>query len=236
MIQRQCRPTIRLSDRSGTPLTTPGTAIKETVGGNPNLKPEVAYEWTYGGVWSPKLIKGLTLSADFYHIDLRNATLGRNAQTILGNNFDTRTGTLPNGAPIGGIFSDLIERAPLTGEVLSVNARLQNSLRFLTEGLDYAASYQLDTSIFGQGNLGTFTFTFNGNHLDRFVVQDPSGTKSNFNGRFVGPRFGSFPRNHWYASLFYDFGGLDTGLIVHYVGQYWTDFQPFPQIPRMDDT
>jgi iron complex outermembrane receptor protein len=54
----------------GTPLTT---ATKETIGGNPNLKPELAYEWTYGGVWSPKFIKGLTLSADYYHIDLRNA-------------------------------------------------------------------------------------------------------------------------------------------------------------------
>ena len=55
--------------------------IKETVGGNPNLNPEVAYEWTYGVVWTPaKLIKGLTLSADFYHIDLRNVISDRDAQ------------------------------------------------------------------------------------------------------------------------------------------------------------
>ena len=30
--------------------------------GNPNLQPEVAYEWSYGIVYSPKWIKGLTLS------------------------------------------------------------------------------------------------------------------------------------------------------------------------------
>src|SRR5262249_59192282 len=54
-------------------VTPPDAPIKETIGGNPNLTPEVAYEWTYGAVWTPaKLIKGLTLSADFYHIDLRN--------------------------------------------------------------------------------------------------------------------------------------------------------------------
>jgi iron complex outermembrane recepter protein len=29
--------------------------------GNPNLKPDVAYEWSYGAVYSPKWIKGLTL-------------------------------------------------------------------------------------------------------------------------------------------------------------------------------
>jgi iron complex outermembrane recepter protein len=206
----------------GTPLTPPGTAVKETVGGNPNLKPEVAYEWTYGVVWTPaKLIKGLTLSADFYHIDLRNGTVGRDANIILANNWVSSTGTLPNGAPTGGIFSDLIERDPVTGAVLDVNARVQNVTRVWTEGLDYAASYQLDTSIFGHGNLGMFTFTFNGNYLDRFLVQPLTGPKVNFNGRYVGPRIGSFPRNRWYASLFYDFGGLDTGLIVHYVGQCW---------------
>ncbi|PYJ94319.1 MAG: hypothetical protein DME62_05165 [Verrucomicrobia bacterium] len=207
----------------GTPLTPPGTAIKETVGGNPNLNAEVAYEWTYGVVWTPaKLIKGLTLSADFYHIDFRNLTRGRDANIILANNWVSSTGTLPNGAPTGGIFSDLIERDPVTGAVLDVNARIENVNRAWTEGLDYAASYQLDTSIFGHDNLGTFTFTFDGNYLDRFITQpSPTELKVNFNGRFVGPRFGSFPRNRWYTSLFYDFGGLDTGLIVHYVGQYW---------------
>ena len=58
-----------------------------------------------------------------------------------------RTGTLPNGAPTGGIFSDLIQRDPVTGAVLNVSTGLQNLSRIITEGLDYEASYQLDTSI-----------------------------------------------------------------------------------------
>ena len=33
--------------------------------------------------------KGLTLSADFYHIDLRNVIIDRDANIILGINFDT---------------------------------------------------------------------------------------------------------------------------------------------------
>ena len=215
-------PSDPLGRTPGTPLTPPGTTIKETIGGNPNLKPEVAFEWTYGGVWSPKFIKGLTVSADFYHIDLRNATRDGFNNDPLDENWGSRTGTLPNGAPIGGLFSDLIERNPVTGAVLSVDTRIQNLDVFRTEGLDYAASYQLDTSIFDHDSFGTLTFNFNGNYLDRFV--DKSGTggfKDNFNGRYIGPRFGSYPRNHWYASVFYDLGGLDTGAIVHYVGQYW---------------
>ena len=48
------------------------------------------------------------------------------SDNILANNWDSRTGTLPNGAPIGGIFSDLIQRDPVTGAVLSVDTRIQN--------------------------------------------------------------------------------------------------------------
>ena len=60
-----------------------------------------------------KLIKGLTLSADFYHIDLRNATRqSRRPTTFWVITATVSTGTLPNGAPIGGIFSDLIQRDP----------------------------------------------------------------------------------------------------------------------------
>jgi len=210
-----------IDDPSG--LTPPDAVIKETIGGNPNLKPEIAYEWTYGGVWSPKFIKGLTVSADFYHIDLRNATrsgFNNDPDGIVARNWDTRRGTLPSGAPIGGIYSDLIQRDP-AGALLSVDTRIQNLGLVRTEGLDYAASYQLDTSIFGHGNFGTLTLNFNGNYLDRFVVKDPTiPFKDNFNGRYIGPRFGSYPRNHCYASVFYDLGGLDTGVIVHYVGQY----------------
>src|ERR1044071_278883 len=60
--------------------------IEERILGNPALHPEVAYEWTYGAVWSPKWAKGLTLSADWWHIDMRDivATLG--ATTIIQEN------------------------------------------------------------------------------------------------------------------------------------------------------
>src|SRR6266550_4426266 len=210
----------------GTSLTPPGTSIKETLGGTLNLRPETAYEWTYGAVvtpgkwWSP--LQGLTLQADFYHIDLRNVIIDRDPPNIVGVNFLTSTGTLPNGAPTGGIFSELIQRDPVTGAILSVNATLKNVERIITEGLDYEASYQLDTSIFGRGGFGTFTFTVNGDYLARYVRQPtPTERKINRANVFGGPRLGSFPRDRWYTSVFYDLGGLDAGAIVHYIGQYW---------------
>ena len=221
-----------LGRQPGTSLTPPGTRIKQTLGGNPNLRPETAYEWTYGAVvtpgkwWSP--LQGLTLQADLYHIDLRNVIIDRDFGTILFDNFIDRRGTLPNGAPKGGPFSELIQRNPVTGAVLNVNAGLQNVSRIITEGLDYEASYQLDTSIFGHGNCGTFTLTVNGEYLARYVRQGaPADRQLNFNNQAGGPRLNSLPSNRWYTSVFYDgpagswLGGLDAGAIVHYVGQYW---------------
>jgi outer membrane receptor protein involved in Fe transport len=206
----------------GTPLTPPGTAIKETIGGNPNLKPEVAYEWTYGAVWSPKFIKGLTLSADFYHIDVRDVLIAFDPKDIVFGNFTTSTGTLPNGAPTGGLGSDLIQRDPVTGAILNVTSTTQNVARLIHEGVDYAASYQLDTSIFGYGDFGTFTFTFNGNYLARARHQlAPGAPKITSDGHFLGPRRGALPHDRWYASLFYDLAGLDAGATVHYVGQMY---------------
>jgi iron complex outermembrane recepter protein len=204
----------------GTTLTPPGTRIKETIGGNPNLTPETAYEWTYGAVWSPKFIKGLTLSADFYHVDVRNVLLDYTPDTLVQANFETRTGTLPNGAPTGGTHPELIQRNPVTGAVDDVTVSVQNIARIITEGLDYEALYQLDTSIFGRGNFGTFTFTLNGNYLARarqdLFVGEP---RQNVDGQILGPRRGALPKNRWYASAFYDLGGLDAGATVHFVSQ-----------------
>ena len=59
---------------------------EERIIGNPNLQPEVAYEWSYGAVYSPKWIKGLTLSADWWHIDMRSIASFLGAQFIVENN------------------------------------------------------------------------------------------------------------------------------------------------------
>src|SRR4029077_14651234 len=55
--------------------------------GNRNLQPETAYEWTFGAIvtpgkwWSP--LQGLTLQADFYHIDLRAVTVVLDPQFLV---------------------------------------------------------------------------------------------------------------------------------------------------------
>jgi iron complex outermembrane receptor protein len=60
--------------------------VEERITGNPLLQPEVAYEWSYGIVYSPKWLKGLTVSADWWHIDLRSLISSLGAQFIIDAN------------------------------------------------------------------------------------------------------------------------------------------------------
>jgi iron complex outermembrane recepter protein len=206
--------------------TVPGLRVLE--GGQPNLRPEVAYEFNYGAVWTPGFVRGLTLSADFYHIDLRDRTNFISPQFIVDENFVSG----------GRRFPGQVVRDPVTGQILFVRSLIQNISRTITEGIDYEAIYTLDSTIFGKGNFGIFTFTLNGNYLSRYVAainvgdreREFAGQETGFGASFNV--FGYLPHNRFYASAFYDLGGLDTGVTVHYVGQgsdiadFTTDGQP----------
>jgi len=198
-------------------LTPPGTSVPLIFSGNPNLRPEVAYEWTYGAVYSPKWIRGLTLSADFWHIDLRSIASPPGAQFII--DFENS-------------FPGLVVRDLTTGAITEVISPNLNLTRAIVEGIDYEGTYILDTSIFGRGDFGRFTFTLNGTYLSRFEFQPTSFSKRfGLSGEFVTSAVftGSLPHNRANASAFYDgpagtwLAGFDVGATVHYTGQYEDD-------------
>jgi iron complex outermembrane receptor protein len=183
--------------------------VRALLGGQPNLRPEVAYGFTYGFVWSPKFIRGLTLSADFYHIDLRDRTNFIQEQFIVDQNF----------ASGGKRFPGQVVRDPVTGQITLIRNLTQNISRTITEGIDYEAIYVFDTAIFGGSGFGTFTFTLNGNYLSRYVAAINVGDKELEYSGEATDFAGYLPHNRLYASLYYDLGGLDAGVTVHYVGQ-----------------
>jgi iron complex outermembrane receptor protein len=190
--------------------------VEERISGNPFLHPEVAYEWTYGAVYSPKWLKGLTVSADWWHIDMRDivATLG--AQFIISNN-----------------IPGLVTRDPVTNAVTLVIDPRQNLAGAIFEGLDYEAIYILDSTIFGHGDWGRLTSTINGTWLSRAELQPTPGQDMfGIAGEFLSSSFtltSSLPRNRANFSIFYDgpadtwLGGLDVGAVVHWIGQYEDD-------------
>jgi iron complex outermembrane receptor protein len=203
--------------------------IEERISGNPHIQPEVAYEWSYGIVYSPKWLKGLTLSADWWHIDLRSLISPLGAQFIIeadlpGLVFRTPpspdTPPLPNGQPDRGAVTLVIDpNENLSGAIF--------------EGLDFEAIYILESSIFGHGDYGRLTATVNGTWLSRAELQVRSDIKRfGIAGEFAPPGFAltsSLPWHRANFSLYYDgptdtwLQGVDVGAVVHWIGQYEDD-------------
>ena len=208
--------------------------IEERVLGNPLTHPETAYEWTYGIVYSPKWVKGLTLSADWWHIDMRDIVTALGAQTILLENPPPGPGASTVTNPNGAIVARAAGNNPLEpGPVVLVVDPSKNLSGAIFEGLDYEAIYILDSTIFGGGDWGRLTTTVNGTWLSRAEFQaSPEVKRVGIAGEFLPPGFAltsSLPWNRANFSMFYDgpadtwMQGLDVGAIVHWTGQYEDD-------------
>ena len=173
----------------------------------------MAYEWSYGLVYSPKWIKGLTLTADWWHIDMRSIASLLGGQFVVDNNIP---GLVIRGPPV-------IPGEP--GPIILVIDPNENLTGAIFEGLDYEAIYILDSSIFGHGDFGRLTATINGTWLSRAELQILPDTKRfGIAGEFIPPGFtltSSLPWNRANFSLFYDgpaetwMQGLDVGAVVH---------------------
>ena len=115
-------------------------------GGNPFLEAETADTVTFGFVWTPSFVEGLSVSVDYFDITVDDAIeAGVEAQIILDTCLDTGNPT----------FCDLIIRSP-SGSLASgfgpqfgfVNTNL-NIGSLETEGIDLQVGYAFDTGRHG---------------------------------------------------------------------------------------
>ena len=115
-----------------------------TSGGNPNLQEETATTWTVGTVIQPSFIPGLTLSADYYSIRIRDAIEAVDDQDIVNTCYDNTQ--FPNQ------FCDLFQRNPInpalglaTPFLFGFNNLTQTDLNFgriETSGVDFSVNYR----------------------------------------------------------------------------------------------
>jgi iron complex outermembrane recepter protein len=210
---------IQRYDANGNPLGPTGQRQYRSRGGsNPNLIPSESRNWTAGVVWSPRNIRGLSLSVDWFNIDERNL-VGNIPQAILLQSVEqfgpaspyahqVRLGTsvageshFDTGSPItapGQVTSGASDAVWMTNPAINIAGVWQS-------GADIRLDYRHETK-----TMGRFDFSVAGTYLNEYVIQNlPTTAPADVSGGFNGstyPRFRTFTQvdwayNNWTAGL-----------------------------------
>lgn len=136
-------------------INLPADQVRALTGGNPNLAEEEADTFTAGLVITPSAIQGLTVSADYFSIEMeqRIAAFGGGGQNILQTCYGD-----PVVGGLGSQFCDAVVRFS-DGPVELTRANNQNAAASKLEGVDLTVEYGWDTSIgtWDVNYAGTFT-------------------------------------------------------------------------------
>ena len=132
--------------RPGSNVNDTATGLRIiTSGGNPNLSPEKSESRNYGILLQPKFLKGLSLSVDYYDVEVRDRIGPPATAAIILANPTLFPGFVDRAAPTA---SDTANGLP--GEVLRIRTVTGNFGTAETSGLDVSAEYKFSTAQFGQ--------------------------------------------------------------------------------------
>lgn len=148
-------------------IDTTSSSVEGVVGGNPDLQPEKGDTETYGVVFTPHFVPGLSISIDYYKIRLTDAVNFFEANTILESCYDLQQ---PND------FCGLFTRDPNTKFVNFFQEYAVNVSQYETRGFDFVVRYDLDPVNFGiDRDIGTFHFSLVANKLERLEFIEVEG-------------------------------------------------------------
>jgi len=109
------------------------TTVASQGGTNPDIKPEWAYDRSFGVVWEPRKVGGLRISVDYSKIRKRDNIATLSVQNVI-NFEDFLPGRVVRDRPAAGDLHAV-------GPIISVDAKSMNLNRALTESFDAAVSY-----------------------------------------------------------------------------------------------
>ena len=155
----------------GGPISNPASQYNDIEGGSPDIQPEEADTYTLGLVFTPSFVDGLTLSVDYYNIEIEGAIQGVQAETTL-------VQCLTTGDPT---FCDAVNRDPLGTIWLgnpqtldnSVDARSTNIGFLATEGVDVEVTYNFDI-----GDMGTINIANIAGYVIGYEQEEYPGAES----------------------------------------------------------
>lgn len=145
---------------------------------SPNLKPENADTRIIGAVFTPRVLPGLNVSVDYYHIRV-NGAIGNYGTTTLINNCAAEVAS----AAGPGYFCSFFNRTGTTINYLSLQE--VNLASITTSGIDFDLSYRLPVGG------GAITDRLYGTYLLHLITNDGLGNAVTFNAAGVVQSLGS---------------------------------------------
>jgi outer membrane receptor protein involved in Fe transport len=116
--------------------TSTGASIDGLSGGNSALKPEESDSYTLGFVYQPELVENLTLTVDYWSIDIEDAIGEVSGQNILNKCVDSATG-------LNQQFCSLVRR-DANKQIRFITSTSQNVAAQTAEGVDFEVGYDFD--------------------------------------------------------------------------------------------
>ena len=131
-------------------------------GGNRTLNEETARTWTVGTVVRPRFIPGLSITADWYDIKIRQAINYSTAQSVVDLCVDQPT--------LNNIYCNVISRGT-NGYINFFTIIPENVSEYQTAGLDVSLAYRFEPF----KDAGTFTIRAQGNYLNKLEFVPSAG-------------------------------------------------------------
>lgn len=156
----QCANTGVTAAQYGFIVDNPAGQFNSLIGGNPDLQPETADTVSFGTVIRPSFVPSLTVSIDYFNINVKGLVGSVNPNLSLSN-------CITNGDPF---FCDLIQRNPTTGSLFQGEAGFfkrfnVNTGSLRTSGIDLNIDYRLNLDETFGGNAGALAFNLVGTYL-----------------------------------------------------------------------
>jgi outer membrane receptor protein involved in Fe transport len=196
-------------------------------GGNPDLEAETSYSYTLGGVVQPRFIPGLSISADYYNIKVKNVITAPAAQDIFDACYDLASLNNPFCAAFqrapGGPINPVTGIGPATGPkgepaysllLGSLQAVGLNYAKLQVRGIDFEVAYRRQLGTLGRVDTRlTYTHVFQN---DQFLTPtEPNRADQNL--LELGDPKDAF---NWDVNL--TRGQIELGYKMRYIGRMLT--------------
>ncbi len=214
----------RTTENAVTPGTDPfrgNTNIPprtEISGGNPELKPETSTSWNYGVVLTPRFAPGLTLTADYWRIEKKDAIRVINGPSFVVADPASYPGRVVRAAPTPTDIAN-----GWLGAVTLIDWRPINVGFTQTDGVDLRVRYTFDVASVGKLTLLT-SASWTNSFRDQVLPVNPITERVGSSGNPLKWR--------GYSSVFWERDVWTAGLTARFIDDYAADTTlPSPAIP-----